>query len=580
MLLAEHAADNKRRANWMSTYLVAARMRAAGYDWSTLGADRATADVFVLCPDHPNGRIAPFVGLDSAGRWLKVANSGRSTVWNTGTRSQKQRVLFVGEHFGNGLLPDAVTVLLQNLHDAPLPHRDALAVLLTRDHDWPSEPTRADLHQQAADFVGLPVGDFERITTDAALGQTILGDVEWSSAGLQSWQHGPPAPDARQEPAAPRGTAEATGAHPEIATDELLDAFKAFLTSYGVTVGDEEAADVLAGVLSSQLLVMAGPSGSGKSLMAAALAGFFAPAGRRARLEASKLLAHPQEFFGYYSPLAGNRFMANRPLLDLLHLDDDGVPPLVAIEEANLSPIEGYLSPLVHGLGAPQTETVRLPLHTWPDAQPSQVDEVPVPGVLELGPYPRFLATINVDAESPAPARKVVSRACVVLFDTPSIEDALGALGSLDHPDLDEADGPAAGALGAPQGAFMRYQETGSQEYETAIWARAETLRDAIGVDVVAHRQLQKALLYIAWYIELRGDDPSDPTPDVVDAAADNALLHYVLPSLPANHFEKAIEALGSEERKGVLSTRLARLRSVADERRFGPPLDFWGALS
>lgn len=45
-------------------------------------------------------------------------------------------MLFVENHFSNGLRNNATDILLQNLGaEEPLPARDALAVLLTRDHD-------------------------------------------------------------------------------------------------------------------------------------------------------------------------------------------------------------------------------------------------------------------------------------------------------------------------------------------------------------------------------------------------------------------------------------------------------------
>ena len=52
--------------------------------------------------------------------------------------------------------------------------------------------------------------------------------------------------------------------------------------------------------------------------MASALAAFFAPKDRRCRLEASRLLAKPEEFLGYYSHLADQKFMAYDSLLSLL----------------------------------------------------------------------------------------------------------------------------------------------------------------------------------------------------------------------------------------------------------------------
>ena len=93
----------------------------------------------MLLPDDPRGRTNPFVDLSSKYRWGLVENSGRTTVWNNGTRTNPQTVLFNESHFSNGLRPDAIDVMLQNLGtEEPLPGRDALAILLTRNKDWPS----------------------------------------------------------------------------------------------------------------------------------------------------------------------------------------------------------------------------------------------------------------------------------------------------------------------------------------------------------------------------------------------------------------------------------------------------------
>jgi hypothetical protein len=433
------------------------------------------------------------------------------------------------------------------------------------------------LHDAARAVLGLSQHDFERITDDTALPVPLLGTPEWSPQLLEASQLGPPAlASASAAPAAPAESIPVESVH------DLPERFRKFLGTYGIaTDSHEELLDLLAATLSSQFVIMAGPSGSGKSLMASALAAFFAPANRRCRLEASRLLAKPEEFLGYYSHLAGERFMAYDQLLSLLGLDAAGqTPPMITIEEANLSPIEGYLAPLVHGLGGLETPVLPVRLHTQPGTVESQVPDQAIPPVLELHPYPRFFATINVDADSPAPARKVVSRACVVLMETPTFDTALAAADTLVHPSVEDADGPASALIGRPTIAFGRYAETGSDVYEQALTERAALLREKLDVEVVAHRQLQHSLMYMAWLVELAGETEPEQGNQAVEAAADNALLHFVLPSLPAVQFERALEALNDGARTGVLATRLARLRSVVTEQQFGPPPDFWGALS
>lgn len=577
--LSQHAASGRARSNWMSTFLVAQRMQAAGYPNTTAGANSGVNDLFVLLPLHARGRSNPFVDLDSDYRWGQVENSGRKTVWNTGTRTGAQTVLFNQGHFSNGLRPDAIDVMLQHLgNQEPQPGRDALAVLLTRNHEWQSPPSRQELHESARAVLGLSQQDFERVTDDTELGVPVLGTPEWSPELLEGAELGPPS--AVTHGAGPAAPVEDI---PIESVRDLPEQFRRFLGNYGIAAGShDELVDFLAAALSSQFVIMAGPSGSGKSLMASALAAFFAPKGRRCRLEASRLLAKPEEFLGYYSHLAGEKFMAYDQLLLLLDVDAaaDGTPPMIIIEEANLSPIEGYLSALVHGLGRLESPILPVRLHTQPGPVESQVADQKVPPVLELRPYPRFFATINVDADSPAPARKVVSRACVALLETPTFETALAAADTLVHPSVEGAGGPAAAIIGRPTIAFGRYAETGTDIYQQALGERAAVLREKLGVDVVAHRQLQHSLMYMAWFVELSGETEPEQGHPIVEAAADNALLHFVLPSLPAAQFERALEALDNGRRAGVLATRVTRLRNVIAEQQFGPPPDFWGALS
>ena len=61
--------------------------------------------------------------------------------------------------------------------------------------------------------------------------------------------------------------------------------------------------------------------------------------------------------------------------------------------------------------------------------------------------------------------------------------------------------------------------------YEQALGERAVMLRDKLGVDVIAHRQLQRSLVYMAWFVELSGETEPEQGHPAVEAAADNAIL-------------------------------------------------------
>ena len=241
--LSEHAASGKARLNWMWTFLTATRMRQAGYQSTASGTDRAVTDLFKIIPENTRGRINPFINLTSKMRWLQVRESGRKTIWNNATRGNPQAPLFVNDHIENGLRPDAINVLLQNLgNDEPLPARDALAVLLTRDWEWRRAPSRDELHEAACNVLGLSRDDFNRITDDKALDVPILGDDEWSPEKLEVWEYGPPDPNL--PPSATTNIQQ-----PEVPVEsvhDLHDQFRRFLGRYGISAGShEETLDLL-----------------------------------------------------------------------------------------------------------------------------------------------------------------------------------------------------------------------------------------------------------------------------------------------------------------------------------------------
>ncbi|WP_125130732.1 ATP-binding protein [Microbacterium sp. 10M-3C3] len=585
--LSEHV-RRTADSNWTQAFLAGRRIAAAPYDSSTRGADRAVADLFTLVPNVRTGTLNPFINLNSTQRWLKNEQAGRSTVWNKATRGYTQTLLFNDDgaggdrHIGNGIRADAIDVLLDQYQALGVtgPAGPALAVLLTRDVEWTAEPSTVELQTSAAEKLGLSLDEYERFTTPTPLGVPILGAPEWSSTLLERSSFGPPA-DVQPGTAAVQGHGYEEAPIEQITS--LIDEFKKFATAYGITASDADIHDLLASTLGSQFVLMAGPSGSGKSLIASALAAFFAKKDRRTRLEGSRFLARQEEFLGYYSHLAGQQFIAQSPLLDLLPLgstDERKDAPVVIIEEANLSPIEGYLSALVHGLGGTEAGTLDFRLHSRSDDVSTMDNGVTVPSRLTLAPYPRFFATINVDADSPSPARKVASRACVILTDTPSIEEARVSADILSQPSIEEADGPASTILGRPSSAFARYNESGSDVYEEALLRRGRQLSEVIGTEAVNFRSYQKALFYIAWYVELAGEDETQPDSVVVATAVDNAILHFVLPTLSAHQFAAAIEGLPDIAPTSVLASRVDRLKTALQGQTFGPSPDFWGALS
>jgi DNA polymerase III delta prime subunit len=370
--------------------------------------------------------------------------------------------------------------------------------------------------------------------------------------------------------------------------------FDNYLGSRGLVYEPQTKADLLAAVLSSQFVLFAGPSGTGKSTAALALAEFFAPQSRRSTIAVERTWETPQDVVGSYSSFA-KYFLAKPGLEELeracLHDDapdgsDASRSPLVVVEEANLSPIEGYLNPVLHGLSAPASRSIAWGLHPLSHkAARSGEDEAPltVPSRLVLGPWPRFLGTINVDHTAIAPARKVSGRACVVLLEP--MEEAAAAAGiealwqGVGAGDRDV--GPEE-LLHDPRTALASVLHTPTL---TSLAASLDTviggLRDRIGANPVSKRDEQRCLLYMASFCEIAPHVPGfEEAGDLNVIAAENAVLHFVLPGLTPQQFGVATDEFREPVTGSLLRSRCARLVPDDADMSLGYAVDYWTALS
>ncbi len=111
----------------------------------------------------------------------------------------------------------------------------------------------------------------------------------------------------------------------------------------------------------------------------------------------------------------------------------------------------------------------------------------------------------------------------------------------------------------------------------------------------VTRRQAGQVLVYASWFVLLATafkDRGGTLVGDPHKLGAENAVLHFVLPSLPAVEFGLVLDRLSkarglagagttSDELGALLKSRVARLSSVGgDSLLAGRVLDFWDRLS
>ena len=284
--LSVFGSANIHVSNWLVCFLGAARVSAAKYESTIVGTNKAARDLFAVLPTNPLGSINPFLDRSKARRWKVLFDAGRMTIWNNGTRSHPQSVLFKEAHIRNGLRDDAIDVLLAHLADvntAP-PARAALAVFLTRDKSWEQEPDEDALILAASAFIGLDANEFQRITTSRPLGVPLLGEPEWSPTLLVASQYGPVASQPQAQEALSVQTEEdVTTSHRWTRTTSmrpLRDANVKAITARALDLLDAEnivfpeiEATVERCVTALLLghLVLQGPPGTGKTTLARVL---------------------------------------------------------------------------------------------------------------------------------------------------------------------------------------------------------------------------------------------------------------------------------------------------------------------
>jgi hypothetical protein len=92
-----------------------------------------------------------------------------------------------------------------------------------------------------------------------------------------------------------------------------------------------------------------------------------------------------------------------------------------------------------------------------------------------------------------------------------------------------------------------------------------------------------RSLAYITYYLLLSGDQVE---PKLLRAAAENAFLHCVLPTVDDERFLLTLQTLAAINltdagEGGLLKERIVRLTTLSEAAEgLGGPADFWSAMS
>jgi DNA polymerase III delta prime subunit len=441
----------------------------------------------------------------------------------------------------------------------------------------PIEPAEeARLHAKADELVAA-TGAVSEIRTLTQISPTIVVAPPWRPAPRTAVAHVLPSVTAAQQ---------------------LLTDTASYLASAGIEFDTSTVVDLLAAYLSSQFLMFAGPSGTGKSTAARALGHIFCASNSLGVVEGRRQMIGPEDIAGYYSPLAQSyvRMSDLKVLRQLAVPAADSVPALL-VEEINLSAVEGYLAPFTHGMSRPTAPDVPWELHDVSITDP--------PDRLVFGPFPRLLGTINVDATAMAPAPKVTARACVLVLepaDDAAIDSALQRL-KTPHGQPTVAEGAGAALVGNPAEIFAS-----GVAQDTLLVQQTNDLVDLIRAsgpyaqgggsmpNPVSRRQVVQLLTYASWFVLLAEAHVANGGTVLGDAhrlGVENALLHFVLPILPGVEFGLALQRLqdasvsltqsstNTQELGAVLLARVERLMGAGGEALgMGRILDFWDRLS
>lgn len=241
-----------RASSALEAYLVAKRMEVQGRQHTIRDVNEVVAELFVLFPEHPRGRVFPFVAArrtdeDAAPKWGDPQDSGRKTVWNVTSRGRLTDAasLFNNGDIREGLRPDAasvLSVLLTRRGREPIrPNQEALMAFLLRDAVFDEKIAPDVLGVKLEKTFGIGPADLAHISAPGFMGIELTGEPAWATDRLTDELK---PPDGRV--AAARGTIAAV-VPTRLFVDERIRRM------------------VRLSILSTSAVILVGPPGTGKT---------------------------------------------------------------------------------------------------------------------------------------------------------------------------------------------------------------------------------------------------------------------------------------------------------------------------
>lgn len=401
----------------------------------------------------------------------------------------------------------------------------------------------------------------------------------------------------------------------------LTAAFRDVLQGRRLVLPTDECRDLVAAALSSQLLFMAGPSGTGKSAVAEALAALFTHGDRRRQLQVPLGVATEGELYGYPTTIGGQLRFQPSSWLDqftgLAPATGPGgavapivlppnqltpgppaspavCPPILIFEEANLGTIEGYLASFMRDFSGLGAQRVSVTVHGAAAPIERTGGGPQVPRALDIGPWPRVFATLNVDQTAEPPSRKVAARGLAIVLEPPDLSTddlRLAALGG--------GAPPPPGheyflALGRPASAVQALHSHDPALLDATVGdvhAAAAAVAAILNLPpVISPRNLLRMVTFASTHLLVGlGEGATRESPDVLrKLGLEYAVLHIVLPSLSEEHFLRVRDGVGTAAGAAfapLAASQADQLRSPLRRRLLTvsagrAATDFWSALS